>query len=145
MMSARTPLWDTSRWAGAQGWGKGYAELRRWGGWSEQWWFRKHSGWWWPYTSTWSSLNWLHLFPNLEREMATHSSVPAWRIPWSEEPGGPQSTGVAKSGTWLGTTQHSWTWPWRSSEWPTFAWVMGITDTENLLLVGRKWNLVIKT
>ena len=25
--------------------------------------------------------------------MATHSSVLAWRIPWTEEPGGPQSTG----------------------------------------------------
>ena len=24
----------------------------------------------------------------LEEEMATHSSVLAWRIPWSEEPGG---------------------------------------------------------
>ena len=24
----------------------------------------------------------------LEKEMATHSSVLAWRIPWSEEPGG---------------------------------------------------------
>ena len=28
-----------------------------------------------------------------EREMATHSSVLAWRIPWTEEPGGLQSTG----------------------------------------------------
>ena len=28
----------------------------------------------------------------LEYEMATHSSVLAWRIPWTEEPGGPQST-----------------------------------------------------
>ena len=27
----------------------------------------------------------------LEKEMATHSSVLAWRIPWMEEPGGPQS------------------------------------------------------
>ena len=26
-----------------------------------------------------------------EEEMATHSSVLAWRIPWTEEPGGPQS------------------------------------------------------
>ena len=26
-------------------------------------------------------------------EMATHSSIPAWRIPWTEEPGGLQSTG----------------------------------------------------
>ena len=27
----------------------------------------------------------------LEKEMAAHSSVPAWRIPWAEEPGGLQS------------------------------------------------------
>ena len=26
-----------------------------------------------------------------EKEMATHSSIPAWRIPWTEEPGGLQS------------------------------------------------------
>ena len=25
--------------------------------------------------------------------MATHSSIPAWKIPWTEEPGGPQATG----------------------------------------------------
>ena len=24
----------------------------------------------------------------LEKEMATYSSIPAWRIPWTEEPGG---------------------------------------------------------
>ena len=28
----------------------------------------------------------------LEKEMATHSSILAWRIPWMEEPGGIQST-----------------------------------------------------
>ena len=28
-----------------------------------------------------------------EKEMATYSSVLAWRIPWTEEPGGLQSTG----------------------------------------------------
>ena len=27
----------------------------------------------------------------LEKGIATHSSVHAWRIPWTEEPGGPQS------------------------------------------------------
>ena len=27
----------------------------------------------------------------LEEGMATHSSILAWRIPWTEEPGGPQS------------------------------------------------------
>ena len=38
----------------------------------------------------------------LEKEMATHSSVLAWRIPWTEEPGGPQSTGGHKESdmTW---------------------------------------------
>ena len=30
---------------------------------------------------------------SLEEEMATHSSVLAWKIPWTEEPGGLQSTG----------------------------------------------------
>ena len=35
----------------------------------------------------------------LEEEMATHSSILAWRIPWTEEPGGLQSMGVAKSRT----------------------------------------------
>ena len=29
----------------------------------------------------------------LEKEMATHSSILAWRIPWTEEPGRLQSTG----------------------------------------------------
>ena len=29
----------------------------------------------------------------LEEEMATHSSILAWRIPWTEEPGEIQSTG----------------------------------------------------
>ena len=29
----------------------------------------------------------------LEKGMATHRSIPAWRIPWTEEPGGLQSMG----------------------------------------------------
>ena len=29
----------------------------------------------------------------LEKGMAAHSSIPAWRIPWTEEPGGLQSMG----------------------------------------------------
>ena len=32
----------------------------------------------------------------LEKEMATHSSTLAWRIPWTEEPGGLQSIGSQK-------------------------------------------------
>ena len=32
----------------------------------------------------------------LEKEMATHSSTLAWKIPWTEELGGPQSIGLQK-------------------------------------------------
>ena len=35
----------------------------------------------------------------LEKEMATHSSILAWRIPWTEELGGLQSTGRKESDT----------------------------------------------
>ena len=38
---------------------------------------------------------------SLEEEMATHSSVLAWRIPWIEEPGGLQSMGLQR-------VRHSW-------------------------------------
>ena len=34
----------------------------------------------------------------LEEEMATHSSILAWRIPWTEEPGGLQSMGLQRVG-----------------------------------------------
>ena len=43
------------------------------------------------------------LFPGwgdpLEKEMATHSSILAWEIPWTEESGGLQSTGWQKGWT----------------------------------------------
>ena len=35
----------------------------------------------------------------LEKEIATHSSIPAWEIPWTEEPGGLQSMGSQESDT----------------------------------------------
>ena len=35
----------------------------------------------------------------LEKGMATHSSILAWRIPWTEEPGGLQSVGSKESDT----------------------------------------------
>ena len=44
---------------------------------------------------------------SLEKEMATHSSILAWNIPWTEEPGG---QGPKESDT----TEHSiWSWSWR--------------------------------
>ena len=37
---------------------------------------------------------------SLEKEMATHSSILVWNIPWTEEPGRQQSMGA--------TVEHSW-------------------------------------
>ena len=45
---------------------------------------------------TWiQSLGWEDL---LEKDMATHSSILSWRIPWTEEPGGLQSMGSQRVG-----------------------------------------------
>ena len=42
----------------------------------------------------------------LEEGTATHSSILAWRIPWTEEPGGLQSMGCKESDT-TAATKHS--------------------------------------
>ena len=41
----------------------------------------------------------------LEKEMATHSSILAWEIPWTEEPGGLQSLASQRVGHNLTTKQ----------------------------------------
>ena len=38
------------------------------------------------------------LFTMLYKEIATHSSVLAWKTPWTEEPGGLQSMGLQRAG-----------------------------------------------
>ena len=40
----------------------------------------------------------------LEKEMVTHSSIHAWRIPWTEKPGRLQSTGMQRVGHNLATS-----------------------------------------
>ena len=43
-----------------------------------------------------------------EKEMATHSSIPAWRIPWTKDPGGLQAMGSQRVGhDWV--TEMNWT------------------------------------
>ena len=71
---------------------------------------------------TWlQSLCWEDL---LEKEMATHSSMLAWKIPWMEEPGRLQSTGLQRVQTrlsdyhyhlWLQRIKPIWFqyWPWK--------------------------------
>ena len=41
-------------------------------------------------------------FHALEKELVTHSSVLAWRIPWTEEPGGLLSMGFSRQEHWSG-------------------------------------------
>ena len=43
----------------------------------------------------------------LEKGMATHSSILAWRIPWAEEPGGLQSVGSQRVGHDWATNTHT--------------------------------------
>ena len=43
----------------------------------------------------------------LEKEMATHSSILAWEIPWTEEPAGLQSIGSQKSLKWLNNNNNN--------------------------------------
>ena len=47
----------------------------------------------------------LSLEDPLEKEMATHSSILAWKVPWTEKPGGLESLGSQKSGIRLVTKQ----------------------------------------
>ena len=54
------------------------------------------------------SLGWEEL---LEKEMATHSSIPAWKIPWMEEPGRLQFMGLQRVGhDWATSLQGSNPW-----------------------------------
>ena len=46
----------------------------------------------------------------LEKEMAIHSSILAWKIPWTEETGGLQSMGSQRVGRDLATQQQQILW-----------------------------------
>ena len=54
------------------------------------------------------------LWRSLEKEMATHSSILAWRIPWVEEPGGLELMGSQRVGHDLATKQ--WRTVWEKNE-----------------------------
>ena len=52
----------------------------------------------------------------LEKGMATHSSILAWEIPWTEDPGGLQSMGSRKVGHDWATQQQQQNWVKRSTQ-----------------------------
>ena len=57
----------------------------------------------------------------LEKEMATHSSILAWRIPWTEKPSRLQSTGLQRVG-------HDWA----TSPHLTYGWKWGLREAKSL-------------
>ena len=66
----------------------------------------------------------------LEKEMATHSSILAWRIPWTEEPGWLQSMGSKRVG-------HNWVTN-------TFSKVLGaVIDAEGTVLRLKRIQFLI--
>ena len=50
--------------------------------------------------------------------MATHSSIPSWRIPWTEEPGGLQSMGSQELDTTYQLNHHRETTKAKTEEMP---------------------------
>ena len=54
-----------------------------------------------------TQVQFLGLKDPLEKEMATHSSILAWRIPWTEESGGLQSMGSHRVGHDKVTNTHT--------------------------------------
>ena len=63
----------------------------------------------------------------LEKEMATHSSVLAWRIPWTKEPGGLQSMELQES---------DMTYPLNFQESIQFRYLSGFSLLLGLILIA---------
>ena len=69
----------------------------------------------------------------LEKEMATHSSTIAWKIPWMEDPGRLQSMGSLRDG-------HNFTFThWRRKWQPTPVFLPGESQGRGSLVGCRLW------
>ena len=73
--------------------------------------------------------------------MATHSRTLAWEIPWTEEPGGLQSMGVAKSRTRLGDFTFTFHFHALEKEMATHSSVLGESQGWGSLVGCRLWGL----
>ena len=83
----------------------------------------------------------IHEFEHIsEKEMAPHSSTLAWKIPWTEEPGGLQSMGLLRvrhnwaTSLWLFAFMH-----WRRKWQPTSVFFPGESQGRGSLVGCRLW------
>ena len=78
----------------------------------------------------------------LEKEMATYSNILAWRIPWTEEPGGLQFMGLQRVGLDLSAEQHSFTFSTDREAWR--AAVHGVSKSGTRLSDRTELNISYK-
>ena len=72
--------------------------------------------------------------------MAPHSSTLAWKIPWMEEPGGPQSMGSLRVGQDSATSLSLFTFPhWRRQWYTTPVLLPGESQGRGSLMGCRLW------
>ena len=72
--------------------------------------------------------------------MAPHSSTLAWRIPWMEEPGGPQSMGLLRVRQDSATSLSLFTFMhWRRKWQPTSVFLPGESQGRGSLVGCRPW------
>ena len=70
--------------------------------------------------------SWESLYMEKEKEMATHFSILAWEIPWTEEPGGLQSMGSQRVRHNWATNTLDWLPQCNSSLCPIFTWLSSL-------------------
>ena len=81
-----------------------------------------------------------HMIQSLEKAMATHSSTLAWKIPWVEEPGRLQSTGLLGVGHDWVTSLSLFTFiHWRRKWQPTPVFLPGESQGRGSLVGCRLW------
>ena len=93
------------------------------------------------------AMSWSHqkLLPlarpdHLEKEMATHSSTLAWKIPWTEEPGGLQSMGSRRVGhDWETSLSLFDSMHWRRKWQPTPVFLPGESQGQGSLVGCHLW------
>ena len=86
-----------------------------------------------PYLSTYT-------VDPLEKAMASHSSTLAWKIPWMEEPGGPQSMGSLRVGHDWATSLSLFTFMhWRRKWQPTPVFLPGESQVRGSLVGCHLW------